>query len=67
MTGISGLSIAYKLNKMRRLIQCIQEEYKGGTQNTNTYFSSFQGQEEADNDNSGKVISLWLLFLFLIL
>ena len=59
MTGISGLSIAYKLNKMKRLIQCIQEEYKGGTQNTITYFSSFQGhQEEADNDNSGKVINL---------
>ena len=66
MTGISGLSIAYKLNKVRRLIQYIQKEYRGGTQNTNTYFSSFQGQKEADNDNSGKVISLWLLLLFFI-
>ena len=58
MTGISGLSIAYKLNKVRRLIQCIQEEYKRGTQNTITYFNSFQGQEGADNDISGKVVSL---------
>ena len=41
MTGISGLSTAYKLNKVRRLTQCIQEEYKGGRQNTITYFSSF--------------------------
>ena len=66
MAGVSGLSIAYKLNEVRRLIQSIQGEYKGGTQSTITYFSSFQGQEEADNDNSGKVINLWLLLLFLI-
>ena len=58
MTEFLGISVAYKLNKVRRLIQCNQEEYKGGTQNTITYFSSFQGQEEADNDNSGKVINL---------